>query len=127
MPVLATITAITLLRGDGESPAPFFEADKLRGMLTDALEGSADEDLKRSIEIADQLDAVLGQYRASVEKSIDAYVEELSDPETDAADLIKRLEPLDQERASLMETIISTRQRLLTLLADEQWDAVFNE
>lgn len=125
MPVLATMTAIALLRGGGDDPAPFFDPEELREMLTDGLEGIADDELQRSLAIADELESVIERYRISVQGSLDAYVEELSDPNTDAADLIERLAPLDRERNRLMKTIIDIRQHLLSLLGDELWDAVF--
>lgn len=127
MPVLATIAAISLLRGSGGSPAPFFEPDTLREMLTNALEGSSGGELQDSLAIVDQIESALERYRGSVEKSIDAYAEELSDPTTNAADLIERLEPLDRKRVALMHAIIDGRQQLLSVLDDQLWDAVFED
>lgn len=125
MPVLATLATIALLRGDGDSPGPFFDPEKMREMLTDALEGDADDELKSSLTIVGHLESQLERYRASVGESLDAYVEELSDPETDAADLIVRLEPLDRERMDVLESVIKHRRQLIGVLDDSNWAAVF--
>ena len=127
MPVLATIAAISLLRGSRGGPAPFFEPDTLREMLTNALEGSSSDELQVSLAIVDQIESALARYRGSVAESTDAYAEELSDPKTNAADLIERLEPLDRKRVGLMQAIIDSRQQLLSVLGDELWDAVFKD
>ena len=127
MPVLATIAAISLLRGSGGGPAPFFEPDTLREMLTNALEGSSSDELQVSLAIVDQIESALARYRGSVAESTDAYAEELSDPKTNAADLIERLEPLDRKRVGLMQAIIDSRQQLLSVLGDELWDTVFKD
>jgi hypothetical protein len=125
MPVLATMAIIALLRSDELGPTPFFDPEELRDMLTGGLEGVADEELAHSLEIADQLESVIVRYRASVEESLNAYVAELAEPSADAADLIAQLQSHDRERSVLMQDIIDTRQRLMTLLDDELWEAVF--
>ena len=125
MPVVATLTIIALVRGDGHSPAPFFEPEKLRELLIDGLEGVADDELQRSLAIVEQLESVLERYRNSVSRSIDAYVDKSSDSKTDAADLIERLEPLDRERADVLDSIIGYRQQLINILDEANWAYVF--
>ena len=125
MPVLVTMAAIAYFRGDRVGSAPFFDPETLRETLIDGLEGVADDELARSLEITGQLESAIERYRGSVEESLEAYVEELADPETNAADLNARLETHDRERIELMAFIIESRERLLDTLDDEQWDRVF--
>lgn len=127
MPVLATLAAIALLRGDGNSPGPFFDPQKMREMLTDGLEGVADDELKSSLAIVAHLESQLERYRASVDESFDVYTEELADPKTGAADLIARLEPLDRERMKVLESVIKYRQELIGVLDESSWAAVFDD
>ena len=126
MPVLATMATIALLRGDGGGPAPFFEPDTLREMLTEALEGVADDELQGALAIVDQIEPLLERYRIQVDKSLAAYVDQLSDPETDAADLIAQLTPLDRERTMVLDSIIEYRQQLLHILDETNWAYVFD-
>lgn len=126
MPVLATITAITLLRGGAGSPGPFFDPDKMREMLSDGLEGYDDDRLKTALTMLEHLETQVERYRAMVGESSDAYIEEMSDPVTDATDLIARLEPIDRERKSVLESVIKFRQQLMGALDDSTWAAVFD-
>jgi hypothetical protein len=118
---------IAYLRGDSVGPLPFFDPEMLRGMLSDGLEGYADDKLARSLEITAELESALEKYRGSVERSLNAYVEELANPESDAADLDARLATHDGDRVELMQFIIQSRQGLLEILDDEEWNRVFNE
>ncbi len=126
MPILATIAAISLLRGgDGEN-LPFSDAKVLRGLLNDALAGEADGILNEALRIADDLGASLNQYRSSAESSLDAYIEDSSNRYTSAAELIEHLKQLDHERLQTLQKMIQLRQALFELLSDEQWEAVFS-
>ena len=124
MPVLATMIAVTLF-GGGEVPAPFFEPAKLRELLTDGLEGLDDEKLEQALAIADQLEDAVDRYRTSVSKSIDAFVTDLRDPETDAADLAERLAPLDRERSTILTSVVAYRDELTNILDEALWSEVF--
>ena len=126
MPVLATMTIIALMRGGGTQDLPFSNPEVLRGLLDNALAGEADGTLKEALTIADELEALLTRYSASVESSIDAYIKESSNRYTAAPELIERLEPLDCRRTRTLQAVIELRQSLFELLSDEQWEAVFN-
>jgi hypothetical protein len=126
VPVLATITAITLLRGGAGSPGPFFDPEKMREMLTDGLEDHDDDRLKRALTLLEYLESKIERYRVEVGESSDAYIEEMSNPETDATDLIARLEPIDRERRSVLESVIDFRRQLMDVLDDSSWAAVFH-
>jgi hypothetical protein len=125
MPVVATMTVIALLRGDDDGTIPFFDADQMRSMLADGLDGVANDELQAALKIADDLESQLQRYREFVDTSIDKYIEESSNPNTDATDLIEQLEPLDSERADTMDDIIEARRRLIAILDSELWDKVF--
>lgn len=125
MPVVTTMMILALLRGDGDGAGPFFNPGLMRDMLQDGLEGVADDELQRALVIEDELESAMQRYRASVSNSMDAYIEESADPDTDANDLIERLASLDQDRTDIMLAIIDSRRRLIEALDDEQWNNVF--
>ena len=124
MPVLATMIAVTLF-GGGDEPAPFFDPAALRELLTDGLEGLDDAKLKQALTISDQLEDAVDRYRSSVSGSIDAFVDELRDPDTDATDLAERLVPLDRERSTILMSVIAYREELKNTLDEALWSAVF--
>jgi hypothetical protein len=98
----------------------------MREMLSDGLEGDDDDKLKTALTMLEHLETQVERYRAMVGESSDAYIEEMSDPETDAADLIARLEPIDRERKRVLESVIEFRQQLMGALDDSAWAAVFD-
>lgn len=106
MPILATIAAISMLRGGNGKDLPFSDAEVLRGLLKDALAGEADGVLNDALEIADELETSLNQYRSSAESSHDSYIDESSKKYTSAAELIERLKQLDRERMQELQKII---------------------
>ena len=126
MPIITTMTVIAMFRGGDGKSLPFSDAEILRGLLNDALAGESDGSLNEALAIADELGALLNQYRSSAESSLDAYIEESSNKYTSAAELIERLKRLDRERMQTLQNIIQLRQALFELLSDEQWQAVFN-
>jgi hypothetical protein len=126
MPVVATMSIIAMMRGRSNKDLPFSNPEVLRGLLDNALAGEYDDILKDALTIADELETLLTRYRASVESSIDAYIEESSNSYTAAPELIERLEPLDHKRTQTLQAVIELRQSLFELLSDEQWEAVFN-
>jgi hypothetical protein len=111
VPVLVTMALCACLRADSVGPLPFFDPETLRGMLTDGLEGYSDEKLARLLEITRELESALKPYRSSVERSLNAHVEELADPESDAAGPEALLATHDLDRVELMRFIIQSRQR----------------
>ena len=125
MPVLATVTIVTLLRGGGDT-GPFLDADKLRGLLTDATADIEARQWQRAIGIAWQLESELARYAVNVDRSIGKYADDLADPKTSADDLIARLQPIDQERRKVLESVIEYREQLLETLDDQSWSAVFD-
>ena len=125
MPVVTTMTIIALLRGGGDGDGPFFDPEQMRDLLRDGLEGVADDELQRSLVIEDELESAMQRYRVSVSSSMDAYIEESSNPDTDATDLTKRLASLDRERTDIMMAIIDSRRRLIEVLDGEHWDKIF--
>ena len=125
MPVVATMTAIAMLRGDGGGSAPFFDPELMRELLTEGLEDIADDELKRSLAIVDRFESALERYQARVDKSVDAHVDMTYDPETDATDLIEQFKPLDRERADILDSIIEYRQQLIQVLDETNWAKVF--
>jgi hypothetical protein len=126
MPILATLTVISILRGGDGKELPFSDAEVLRGLLKDALAEEVDGVLNEALAIADDLGASLNQYRSSAESSLDAYIEESSNKYTSAAELIEHLKQLDRERRQALQKMIQLRQSLFELLSDAQWQAVFN-
>jgi hypothetical protein len=122
VPVLATITVLSLLGGDQELDAPFTNSTVLRSRLRDALSGDT---LERSLAIADKLEALLVNYRSYVEASVDTYIAESANRYSTASQLIGQLQPADEKRRSAMKEVIAFRQELFGLLNDSQWELVF--
>jgi len=122
MPVMMTLATIALLRG-GATDQPFFDADLMRDLLNEGLEDA--DTLQVSLALTDELDSKLQRYRASVDATIDAYVEESRNAGTNAENLIERLAPLDRDREEIMLAIIDYRRRLIEVLDDKQWNESF--
>ncbi len=123
MPVVATITIITLLRGGG-STIGFLDPDALRDQCKAELEES--DALEQAIALTDELDGHIARYDEAAAESIDAYIEESANSESSAGDLIKLLIPLDRTRAKTLHEIVRVRQSMLELLSDWEWDQVFS-
>ena len=126
MPVVVTMSIITMMMGRRTNDLPFSNPEVLRGLLDNALAGEAEVTLREALAIADELETLLTRYRASVESSIDAYIEESWHLYTAAPELIERLEPVDRRRTRTLQAVIELRQSLFELRSDEQWEAVFN-
>lgn len=126
MPVLATIAAISMLRGDDQIELPFSDAGVLRDLLNNALAGESDGVLHEALAIAAELEALLNRYRRSAESSLNTYIVESANRYTSAAELIEQLNRLDRERLQTLQKITRLRHSLLELLSDEQWQAVFS-
>jgi hypothetical protein len=118
------MTVIALLRGSGQ-PLPFFDTDLLRELLEDALAEDSTGTLAKARAEVDALDQSLKDYRASIERTLDAYIEESENRYTSAAELIERIEPLDRKRAEMLRDVIQRRQALLNLLDEQQCTATF--
>ena len=125
MPVVATMTIIALLRGNASSDQPFFDPDLLRDMLAEGLEGDSDVVRADAMALAHELETLIEQYRASVDSTIDAYIDSTRDPRLAAADLSESFAAMDEKRARLMRAIIRTRRSLIEVFTEAQWDAVF--
>lgn len=122
MPVLATMTVLSLLGGDQELDAPFTNSTVLRSRLRDALSGNT---LEQSLAIADKLEALLDNYQSYVDASVDTYIAESANRYSTASQLIGQLQPADEKRRSAMKEVIAFRQELFGLLNDSQWELVF--
>jgi hypothetical protein len=122
MPVAITLATIALLRG-GTTEQPFFDADLMRGLLSDGIEDT--DTLRVSLVLTEELDSKLQRYRASIDATIDAYVKESRNPGSRAENLIERLAPLDQDREEIMRAIIDYRRQLIEVLDDKQWNDIF--
>ena len=126
MPVVMTMTIIALLRSRASGDLPFFDPALLRELLAQGLQGEPEELLAEAIALADELDTLIERYSANVDSTIDAYIESAGDPRADAADLSERLASIDRRRSVVMSDIIRIRRSLVDLLADDQWQAVFD-
>ena len=128
MPVIATITTISLLAGRGRQEELLFSNPSLlQSRLREALKSEpADNTLKKALALSEKLENLLNQYRHRVELSLDSYIEESSSRYTAAPELIERLKPLDLERTKTLQRVIALRQSLVELLNDEQWKAIFS-
>lgn len=126
MPVVVTMTAIAILRGDDSLSAPFFDAELLAERLEVSLADASDERRQKAFGIVDQLERSLADYRTSVDASLDAYVEISMNSHADAADLIAGIEPLDQKRTEMLKAVVGHRQALLRLLDEQQWYSTFD-
>jgi hypothetical protein len=122
VPVLATMTVLSLLGGDQELDAPFTNPTVLRSRLRDAL---SDNTLEQSLAIADKLESLMDNYRSYVDASVDTYIAESANQYSTASQLIDRLKPADDKRRSAMKEVIAFRQELFGLLNDKQWELVF--
>jgi hypothetical protein len=69
--------------------------------------------------------SLIERYRASVDSTIDAYIDSTTDFRADAADLSESFAATDEERGRLLCDIIRIRRELIGTLTEEQWKAVF--
>ncbi len=126
MPVVTTMTIIALLGREGSDNQPFFDPDQLRERLAEGLEDESDAVRADAMALADELEALVTQDRARVERTVDAHTEASEDPAADASRLGKRLAAIDDERGDLLRDIIRIRRDLVARLTEAQWRAVFD-
>jgi len=124
MPVLATLSAIALLRNSSQ-PQPFFDPDLLRELLADGLSDAPDDTLAESMALAVDLKSVVERYRVSVDSGIDAYINASQGPGANKESLSRIFAVVDQERSKALNRIVRIRQRLVDVLDEQQWKAVF--
>ena len=125
MPIVATMTVITLLRGRDGAPVPFFDAAQLREMLQDGLAGKDDDALERALPVVDALEVALDNYGSRVNESLAAYVSDSSAAYRRSDAIIDRVEPLDSQRTQILQEIIGYRRQLLNIVDAVSWDEVF--
>ena len=126
MPVVATLTAIALMRGNGGDAGPFFDPAQLRERLIDGLEGVDGTGLERGLAIADQIEGELERYREGVDSGLDTYIDMFETPDSEVSDLQEQLESLDIERTRVLNSIITHRTQLKDVLDQGAWDKVFD-
>ena len=122
MPIVATITLITLLRG-GAGNNGLLNPAWLRGQIEDELEDSAS--LDKALALVDKLDQLETRHNQAVRTSLVEYTWESERVGTDADDLLEILAPRDRERLAVLKEAIAIRQALLELLDEDEWDDVF--
>ena len=125
MPVVTTMFIMAILGDDSDTPLPFFDTELLAESLTKSLAAAPDEMRRAALDIVNELEHSLADYRASVDTSLDAYIEFSADRYAPADELIERIGPLDRKRAETLRAVIGHRQALLELLDEQQWEATF--
>ena len=125
MPVLATMAALALLRGEDESLL-FTDARALRRSLRAGLTDAEGDVLAEAFSIVDRIQELMEAYRHRIEKALDTAIAEPKDQYTYAPERIAQLATFDTEREQVLSEIIEARQALHQLLTDEQWNAVFS-
>jgi len=122
MPVLATITVMTLLfRGESEH-ASFLAPAELEVRIA-AIEDEATR--QQVTELSKELRSLVPRYEAAVSETIEAYLVKLQNWQSSAEDLIELLDPFDQERIRTLEEIVRLRHAMRELLNANQWNQVF--
>ena len=121
MPIVATITLITLLRGGSKG---LLNPAWLREQIEDELEGSSS--LAEALALVDKLDQLETRHNEAVRGALDEYIRVSEQAETDAGDLVRLLTPLDRERLAILKEAIAIRQSLLELLDEDEWNDVFD-
>ena len=122
MPVLTTITVVTLIMRGG-SGAAFLDPAALRKRLEKKLD---ERDTRtRALSIADDLERLGQNYRRAARSHIDKYAARSSDYDSSAASLIAAARPMDLTRVRTLTQVIRLRQSLLELLTPKQWKKVF--
>ena len=123
MPVLVTIATISyLFKGKPEDQPGFFNPAALRAQLEALLEGPSRAE---ALQIMDQLDTLAREYDDATDAAMSAYIADVEKYDSTADDLISDLLPPDRMRVSTLPKVISLRERLLEVLSEEEWDAVF--
>ena len=122
MPVVATITLITMLRG-GAGNSGLLNPAWLRERIQDELGDSPS--LKEALALVDKLDQLESRHNEAVGTSLVEYTWESERVETDADDLLEILAPRDRERLAVLNEAIAIRQSLLELLNEDEWEDVF--
>ena len=123
MPVLITITTISLLFGGGSKGQPgFLNPAALRAQLEELPEGPGRAE---ALEIVDQLDALAREYDDINDAAMGAYIADVEKYDSDADDLIEDLLAPDRTRVSTLPKVIELRERLIEVLSVEEWDEVF--
>jgi hypothetical protein len=122
MPIVTTITIITLLRGGAGNNGllnPAWLRERIEGGLEDS------PSLGEALALVDKLDQLESRHNQAVRASLVEYTWESERVETDAEDLLEILAPRDRERLAVLEEAIAIRQSLLELLDEDEWDDVF--
>ena len=122
MPVVATITLITMLRGGGKNG--LLNPAWVREQIEDELEDSPS--LEKALALVDELDQLEKKHNDAVQASVDEYIRESRQDETDAEDLVELLAPGDSKRLAILKEAIAIRQSLLELLDEDEWNDVFD-
>ena len=122
MPVVATLTIITLLRG-GAGNNGMLNPAWLRDRIEDGLEDSSS--LDEALALVDKLEQLETRHSQAVRASLVEYTWESERAGTDAGDLVEILAPRERERLAVLEEAIAIRQALLELLDEDEWDEVF--
>ena len=123
MPVLVTITTISLLFRRGSSVS-FLDPAALRARIEGELDDSDERD--RALVLVDKLGQLANAYDDSLSASIDAYVAESTNPASTAEDLITRLEPWDRTRRATLHEIMRISRSMLVLLTASKGERVFH-
>jgi len=121
MPVLATITIVTLLFGGG-SGISFLNPGSLRKQCKDNLDDSPAQE--KALALVDELDQLAGQYNQAVAAALDTYVAG-TQQETSAVYLAGQLAPFDEVRDATLRNIVEVRESMRKALTAEEWDKVF--
>ena len=121
MPVLATITIITLLFGGG-SGISFLNPGSLRKQCKDNLDDSPAQE--KALALVDELDQLASQYNQAVAAALDTYVAGTRQ-ETSAAYLAGQLAPFDEVRDATLRNIVGVRESMRKALTAEEWENIF--
>ena len=73
----------------------------------------------------DELSDLADKYEAATNEAISAYMADVEKKSSSYDELLKDLEPADQQRAKTFTDLIELRERLIESLSPEEWEKVF--
>jgi len=120
---LATIAYFSRGKGDGEPS--ILDPTALRASIESNVD---DEALQlQCLQVCDELQRVIDSYDALVPETLDAYLAAVSNFGTTAAQLDDLLNPMSDAREATLLACLASRERLVELLDDATWNAVFDK
>lgn len=127
MPVIATITAVTLLLDRSSDLKPSFLNPKTLRPALDRAISPADNDVRTAaLKIVSDLEAAVDRFRTAVEGAADNAILDATDKSASASSTRAIFSELDRERDRAIRAVLDSRDQLVSILDQETWARVFD-